>query len=99
MVRSLTKRIIALSIGWIAIALLGTGVLLWWLYHAHMQDHYDARVSTHLEELVTALILPDGQPHRRGCHGCEHDGTNHATAAPDGGAAGKEHLDGRRGSY
>jgi len=65
MVRSLTKRIIALSIGWIAIALLGTGVLLWWLYHAHMQDHYDARVSTHLEELVTALVLPDGQPQLR----------------------------------
>jgi signal transduction histidine kinase len=65
MVRSLTRRIIALSIGWIAIALLGTCVLLWWLYHAHMQDHYDARVSTHLEELVTALILPDGQPQLR----------------------------------
>jgi signal transduction histidine kinase len=61
MLRSLTKRIIALSIGWIAFALLGTCVLLWWLYHAHMQDHYDARVSTHLEELVAALVLPEGQ--------------------------------------
>jgi len=53
--RSLTKRIIALSIFWIILALLATGLLLDRLYRDHIEDHYDAHVFTHVEELVAAV--------------------------------------------
>jgi signal transduction histidine kinase len=60
--RSLTKRIISLSIIWIAIALLVTGYLLHHLYREHIQEHYDAHVFMHVEELIAAVYTDaDGQ--------------------------------------
>jgi signal transduction histidine kinase len=53
--RSLTKRIISLSIIWIAVALLVTGYLLHHLYREHIQEHYDAHVFMHVEELIAAV--------------------------------------------
>lgn len=53
--RSLTKRIIALSIFWIILALLATALLLSRFYRDHIEEHYDAHVFTHVEELVAAV--------------------------------------------
>jgi signal transduction histidine kinase len=53
--RSLTKRIIALSIFWIILALLATALLLGQFYRDHIEEHYDAHVFTHVEELVAAV--------------------------------------------
>lgn len=53
--RSLTKRIISLSIIWITIALLVTGYLLHYLYREHIQEHYDGHVFMHVEELIAAV--------------------------------------------
>ena len=53
--RSLTKRIISLSIFWILLALLATALLLAQLYREHIEEHYDAHVFTHVEELVAAV--------------------------------------------
>jgi len=60
--RSLTKRIITLSIFWIVIALLVTAILLGHFYRQHIEEHYDAHVFTHVEELVAAVETgPDGR--------------------------------------
>lgn len=59
--RSLTRRITLLSIVWVVIALLCTGLLLWRLYHQHIQEHYDATAFMYLQELVAAVVHPDGQ--------------------------------------
>jgi signal transduction histidine kinase len=59
--RSLTFRITTLSIGWIAAALVVTGLLLTYFYQDHIEEHYDAHVFSHLKELVAASqIGPDG---------------------------------------
>jgi signal transduction histidine kinase len=60
--RGLTTRIISLSIFWIVLALLATAWLLTWLYRDHLEQHYDAHVFTHVEELMAALETgPDGK--------------------------------------
>jgi signal transduction histidine kinase len=57
--RSLTRRIIVLSVFWIVIALLATGLLLSRLYRDHIEEHYDAHVFTHVEELIAAIRSDD----------------------------------------
>jgi len=57
--RSLTRRIIWLSIFWIVLALLATGLVLGQLYRDHIQEHYDAHVFTHVEELIAAIRTDD----------------------------------------
>jgi len=59
--RSLTKRIITLSIFWIVVALVATAVLLTHFYREHIEQHYDAHVITHVEELIASVeSSPDG---------------------------------------
>jgi signal transduction histidine kinase len=59
--KPLTRRIIFLSIFWIVIALLATAFLLARQYRQHIEEHYDAHVFTHVEELVVAVETgPDG---------------------------------------
>jgi len=59
---SLTGRIILLSIFWIILALLATAFLLGRLYRVHIEEHYDAHVFTHVEELVAAIeTSPEGE--------------------------------------
>ena len=53
--RSLTKRIIALSIFWIFVALIVTALLLGEFYLRHIEEHYDGHVRTHVEELVASV--------------------------------------------
>jgi signal transduction histidine kinase len=55
--RSITTRIIALSIVWIIMALLATALILTNLYQHHIEEHYDAHVFTHLEELVAEIEI------------------------------------------
>jgi signal transduction histidine kinase len=55
MPNSLTKRIISLSIFWIILALLATALLLREFYQDHIEEHYDAHVFTHVEELIAAV--------------------------------------------
>ena len=60
--KSLTKRIITLSIFWIVLALLFTALLLGRFYRTHIEEHYDAHVFTHVEELIAAVETgPDGE--------------------------------------
>ncbi len=60
--KSLTKRIITFSIFWIVITLLVTAVLLGRFYRQHIEEHYDAHVFTHVEELVAAVETgPDSE--------------------------------------
>jgi len=59
--RRLTTRVISLSIFWIVLTLLATAFLLTWLYRDHIEQHYDAHVFTHVEELMAAVESgPDG---------------------------------------
>ena len=59
--KSLTGRIIFLSVFWIVLALLATALLLGRLYRDHIEEHYDAHVFTHVEELVAAIeTSPEG---------------------------------------
>jgi signal transduction histidine kinase len=59
--KSLTSRIIFLSVFWIVFALLATALLLGRLYREHIEEHYDAHVFTHVEELVAAIeTSPEG---------------------------------------
>jgi len=53
--KSLTKRIITLSVFWIVIALVFTGLLMGRFYRLHTEGHYDDHVFTHVEELVAAI--------------------------------------------
>lgn len=62
--RPLTLRIIVLSIFWITLTLAVTAVMLTWLYRVHIEQHYDAHVFTHLEELVAA-VGPDANGESR----------------------------------
>ena len=58
---SLTFRLISLSVGWIALALITTGLMLTYFYRDHIEEHYDAHVFSHLKELVEAShIESDG---------------------------------------
>ena len=60
--RSLTKRIITLSIFWIVIALIFTAMLMGRFYRAHIEEHYDSHVFTHVEELIAAIeTSPEGE--------------------------------------
>ena len=52
--KSLTFRIIVLSGIWIIMALIGTGALLMGFYRDHIEQHYDAHVQMHMEEMVSA---------------------------------------------
>jgi len=59
---SLTKRIISLSIFWIAVALIVIALLLGRFYREHIEEHYDAHVFSHVEELIAAIDTgPDGK--------------------------------------
>jgi len=59
--RSLTTRIVAMSIIWIVVALLVTSLILRHLYRDHIEEHFDAHVFNHVEELVAAVEAgPDG---------------------------------------
>lgn len=59
--RTLSFRLIASSIIWVTAFLLATGVLLTLLFRAHIEQRFDARLRSHLEDLVAASTLtPDG---------------------------------------
>ena len=59
--KSITTRIIVMSIIWIVLALLVTALILGRLYRDHIEEHFDAHVFTHVEELVAAVEAgPDG---------------------------------------
>ncbi|MEJ2400393.1 MAG: sensor histidine kinase [Xanthomonadales bacterium] len=55
--RSLAARIVALTGVWIAIALVAAGIMLWSFYQSHVEEHYDAHVRMHMEEMVAAARL------------------------------------------
>ena len=55
--KSLTFRIIVLSGIWIIMALIGTAALLMGFYRQHIENHYDAHVQMHMEEMVNAARL------------------------------------------
>jgi signal transduction histidine kinase len=60
--KSLTARIVGLSIIWIIMALVITTLILGRLYRDHIEEHFDAHVFTHVEELVAAVETgPDGK--------------------------------------
>ncbi len=60
--KSLRFRIILLSGTWILMALVGTGAVLLGFYQDHIENHYDAHVLMHMEEMVSAARLsPDGE--------------------------------------
>jgi signal transduction histidine kinase len=60
--RSLTNRIIILSVFWIVVALVVTALLLGRFYRLHIEEHYDSHVFTHVEELIAAVETdPDGK--------------------------------------
>jgi signal transduction histidine kinase len=56
----LTSRIIILSVFWILATLLVTAMLIAWLYRDHIEQHYDAHLFTHVEELVAAASIETG---------------------------------------
>jgi len=59
--KSLATRIVTLTGFWIVLALVATGFLLWSFYQSHVEEHYDAHVRMHMEEMVAAARLnPDG---------------------------------------
>jgi signal transduction histidine kinase len=55
--RSLALRIILLTGFWVALALMSTAMLLWSFYRSHIEEHYDAHVKMHMEEMVAAARL------------------------------------------
>ena len=60
--KSLTVRIISTSIIWIILVLVVTAFILGKLYRDHIEEHFDAHVLTHVEELVAAVETgPDGK--------------------------------------
>ncbi len=57
---SLTFRLAATSALWVAATLLAVGLLLVWLFRAHIERRFDSRLGDHMEELVAASeISPD----------------------------------------
>ncbi len=57
MKNSLLKRTVLLSGVWIAITLLTGGLMLRYLYRDHISSHFDAHVFSHVEELVSAILV------------------------------------------
>ncbi len=58
---SLTLRLVATSISWIAATLLVAAILLIILFRGHIEQHFNALLNDHLEELVSASELtPEG---------------------------------------
>ena len=55
--RSLSTRIILLSGNWIIAALVASALLLTYFYRDHVEEHYDAHVDMHLEELIGASAI------------------------------------------
>jgi signal transduction histidine kinase len=55
--KSLALRIILLTGFWIALALISTAMMLWFFYRSHIEEHYDAHVHMHMEEMVAAARL------------------------------------------
>lgn len=53
--RPLTWRIVLMSIFWIVVALMVIAIVLTRFYRQHIEEHYDAHVFTHVEELVVAI--------------------------------------------
>ena len=51
---TLSRRLLLAALVWVALALVGTGVLLQGLFRAHIERRFDAQLSDHLEELVAA---------------------------------------------
>ncbi|MFQ5773574.1 MAG: ATP-binding protein [Kiloniellaceae bacterium] len=59
--RTLTFRLAATSIVWVAASLLAAGVLLVFLFRDHIERRFDRQLRAHLEELVAASeIAPSG---------------------------------------
>jgi signal transduction histidine kinase len=59
--RTLSFRLIASSVVWVAASLLATGLLLTTLFRDHIERHFDARLQDHLDDLVAASeVTPDG---------------------------------------
>ena len=57
---SLQFRIVLLSGFWILLALAGTAAVLIHFYNDHIQQHYDAHVQMHMEEMASARLNQDG---------------------------------------
>ncbi len=58
---SLTLRLVATSFAWVGATLLVTAVLLVVLFRGHIEQHFEALLLDHLEELVAASELtPEG---------------------------------------
>jgi signal transduction histidine kinase len=53
--RSLKRRLMVVSLAWLAFSLLATGAVLILLFRAHMQRHFDQTMLGNLEELAAAL--------------------------------------------
>lgn len=59
--KTLAFRIISLSVIWVIISLVITGLMLVHIHREHTAKHYDAHVAMHLEELTGAsYFTPDG---------------------------------------
>ena len=60
--RSLTFRLAATSIAWVAVSLFAAGVLLVLLFRDHIERRFDQQLYDHLEELVAASeVSLDGE--------------------------------------
>ncbi len=60
--RTLSFRLIASSVVWVAVSLLATGLLLTLLFRDHIERHFDTRLQDHLDDLVAASdVAPDGR--------------------------------------
>lgn len=57
--KRLTSRIIILSVFWVVFALAATALTLTWLYRDHIEQHYDAHVFTHVEELIADVMVDE----------------------------------------
>jgi signal transduction histidine kinase len=58
---SLTLRLVATSLAWVGATLLVTAVLLVVLFRGHIEQHFEALLLDHLEELVSATeMTPEG---------------------------------------
>jgi len=59
--KTISFRLIASSIIWVAGSLLAAGLLLVLLFRNHIERRFDARLEDHMEELVAASeVAPDG---------------------------------------
>jgi signal transduction histidine kinase len=60
--RSLRRRLIWVSLAWLAFSLLATGAVLLFLFRAQMQRHFDETLKSHLEELTAAAEAGNWRP-------------------------------------